>query len=90
MVWELERRGCRSTLIGAAHFFPRHFRRDLRRLMRDARIVLLEGPLDEAATRKVIDAGRGTGGSERLSFSKRAQSTRGSASIPRRSTCTSC
>ena len=67
MAWELEPRGgdpgSRSTLIGAAHFFPRHFRRDLRRRMRDARIVLLEGPLDEAATRKVIDAGRGTGGS---------------------------
>jgi hypothetical protein len=66
MVWELERRGQRSrprsTLIGAAHFFPRHFRRDLRRLIGEARIVLLEGPLDEAATRKVLDAGRGAGG----------------------------
>jgi uncharacterized protein YbaP (TraB family) len=30
--------------------------------MRDARVVLLEGPLDEAATRKVLEAGRGTGG----------------------------
>ena len=62
MAWEVERRGRRSTLIGAAHFFPRHFRGELRRLLRNARVVLLEGPLDEAATRKVIDAGRGTGG----------------------------
>ena len=66
MAWEVEPRGGtpgrRSILVGAAHFFPRHFRGDLRRLMRDARVVLLEGPLDEAATRKVIDAGRGTGG----------------------------
>jgi TraB family protein len=66
MVWEVERRGERSrphsTLIGAAHFFPRHFRRDLRRLIGEARVVLLEGPLDEAATRKVLEAGRGLGG----------------------------
>ncbi len=68
MVWEVEPRGGdpgrRSTLIGAAHFFPRHFRRDLRRLTRDARVVLLEGPLDEAATRKVLEAGRGLGGDQ--------------------------
>ena len=62
MVWEVERRGRRSTLVGAAHFFPRHFRRDLRRLIEDARLVLLEGPLDEAATRKVLEASRGLGG----------------------------
>jgi TraB/PrgY/gumN family len=61
-VWQIERRGCRSTLVGAAHFFPRHFRRDLRRLIGPARIVLLEGPLDEAATRRVLEAGRGAGG----------------------------
>lgn len=65
MAWELERHGRRSVLIGAAHFFPRHFRGDLRRLIAPARIVLLEGPLDEDATKKVIEAGRGAGG-ERL------------------------
>jgi TraB family protein len=69
MVWKVERAGRErrgstphSTLIGAAHFFPRHFRRDLRRLIAGARIVVLEGPLDEAATRKVLEAGRGLGG----------------------------
>jgi TraB/PrgY/gumN family len=66
MAWRIEWRGGRSiphsTLIGAAHFFPRHFRRDLQRLIGEARIVLLEGPLDEEATRKVLAAGRGTGG----------------------------
>jgi len=41
MVWQVERRGARSTLVGAAHFFPRHFRRELRRLIEDARLVLL-------------------------------------------------
>jgi hypothetical protein len=68
MAWEITRASRRSTphstLIGAAHFFPRHFRRSLRRLIGEARMVLLEGPLDEAATRKVLDAGRGTGGSD--------------------------
>lgn len=62
MAWQVERHGRRSTLVGAAHFFPRHFRRDLRRLFVDARVVLLEGPLDEVAKQKVIAAGRGTGG----------------------------
>jgi hypothetical protein len=64
MAWEIERSDRRSILIGAAHFFPRHFRRDLRRLMGGARVVVLEGPLDEAATRKVIEAGKGTGGDQ--------------------------
>ena len=62
MVWEIERHSRRSILIGAAHFFPRHFRRELRRWMADARVVLLEGPLDPVATKKVLDAGRGVGG----------------------------
>jgi len=78
MVWEVERRGsdpgwrstAHSTLIGAAHFFPRHFRRDLRRLIGGARVVVLEGPLDDAATRKVLEAGRGTGGSHLYSSAK--------------------
>lgn len=66
MAWRVERRGRRSiphsTLIGAAHFFPRQFRASLRRLIGEARVVLLEGPLDEEATRKVLEAGRGFGG----------------------------
>ena len=62
MVWQLERQGRRSSVIGAAHFFPRHFRPDLERLIRDARVVVLEGPLDDASAKKVIDAGKGTGG----------------------------
>ena len=70
MAWRVERQGRGSTpastpgsvLVGAAHFFPRSFRRDLRRLIGEARIVLLEGPLDEEATRQVLAAGRGAGG----------------------------
>ena len=62
MVWEVERGAARSSLLGAAHFFPRHFRRDLKALIAGARSVVMEGPLDEAATRKVIAAGKGVGG----------------------------
>ncbi|HEV3008099.1 MAG TPA: TraB/GumN family protein [Burkholderiales bacterium] len=80
MAWEIERSGRRSiphsTLVGAAHFFPRHFRRDLRRLIGGARIVLLEGPLDDAATRKVLEAGRGTGGSHLYSSAKNTVNAR--------------
>src|SRR5262245_58873614 len=72
MVWQVERQGRRSTLVGAAHFFPYHFRRELRRLIAPARVVLLEGPLDEAATRKVLEAGRGSGGLELYQAGKKA------------------
>lgn len=61
-MWEVGRRERRSRLVGAAHFFPRQFRRSLRRLIGPARLVLLEGPLDDAARRKVLEAGRGSGG----------------------------
>jgi hypothetical protein len=72
MVWQVGRQGRRSTLVGAAHFFPHHFRRELRRLIAPARVVLLEGPLDEAATRKVLEAGRGSGGFELYQAGKKA------------------
>jgi hypothetical protein len=57
MVWEIERDGRRSHLIGAAHFFPYRFTTSLRGYVRGARSVLVEGPLDENAGRKVIAAG---------------------------------
>jgi uncharacterized protein YbaP (TraB family) len=59
MGWAVTKRGRRSHLIGAAHFFPYHFRGALRHLIGEAATVLLEGPLDEQAMRKVIEAGRG-------------------------------
>jgi uncharacterized protein YbaP (TraB family) len=60
MVWEVSRGGQRSHLVGTAHFFPYHFRGDLRRLIEPARLVLLEGPLDDASMQKVLAAGSGT------------------------------
>jgi len=57
MVWELEQHGRRSRLIGTAHFFPYRFRAALRACIGAADTVLLEGPLDESARRKVVTAG---------------------------------
>jgi hypothetical protein len=62
MGWGIERAGRRSVLVGAAHFFPYHFRGALRRLLGAAGVVVFEGPLDEHAMRRVVDSGRGIGG----------------------------
>ncbi len=57
MVWEVERRGRCSRLVGTAHFFPYRFRAALRACFGAADTVVLEGPLDEAARSKVVAAG---------------------------------
>jgi uncharacterized protein YbaP (TraB family) len=57
MAWEIGKGGRRSTLVGTAHFFPYRFRSALRVLIGAADTVLLEGPLDEDARRKVVAAG---------------------------------
>jgi hypothetical protein len=59
MIWEVERAGRRSYLVGTAHFFPYHFRGSLRRYIGAVETVLFEGPLDEEAARKVVEAGSG-------------------------------
>ncbi len=57
MVWQIEKSGKISFLIGTAHFFPYSFRASLTRLLKDVRVVLFEGPLDENSMQKVVDAG---------------------------------
>jgi hypothetical protein len=57
MVWQVEKRGRRSRLVGTPHFFPYHFRSALERLVDGAQTVLLEGPLDAQSLRRVVDAG---------------------------------
>jgi uncharacterized protein YbaP (TraB family) len=57
MVWEVRKQTRTSFLVGTAHFFPYSFRTSLTRLMRDADVVLLEGPLDEPNLAKVAEAG---------------------------------
>ena len=57
MIWEVKKGGKRSFLIGTAHFFPYSFRTSLSRVIRGARNVLLEGPLDRKSMAKVVNAG---------------------------------
>ncbi len=59
-VWEVRKAGRQSYLAGTALFFPYHFRRSLRRLLNRAGTVLLEGPLDDAAMRRVVESGSAT------------------------------
>lgn len=57
MIWEVEKAGKRSYLVGTAHFFPYHFRTSLRRYFDRADTVLFEGPLDTESAERVIEAG---------------------------------
>lgn len=59
MVWEAARDGRVSRLVGTAHFIPWSFRASLERLIREARVVYFEGPLEPEALARVREAGRG-------------------------------
>jgi hypothetical protein len=58
MLWQVEKAGKRSHLIGTAHFFPYSFTKSLTGLLQDARTVIFEGPLDDASTRHIAEYGR--------------------------------
>jgi len=58
MVWRVERGSRRSHIVGTAHFFPYSFARPLSRLIRPVGVVLTEGPLDEASSECIAEAGR--------------------------------
>jgi hypothetical protein len=58
MVWRVERANHIAHLVGTAHFFPYSFARAFARLMRDATVVLFEGPLDEASSARIAEYGR--------------------------------
>jgi len=60
-VWEVRKAGRKSHLAGTAHFFPYHFRRTLRGYLKRAGTVLLEGPLDGRAMRRVVESGSAAG-----------------------------
>jgi hypothetical protein len=47
MIWEVEYHGSRNYLAGTAHFFPYSLKKSLAGFIGRARVVLLEGPLDE-------------------------------------------
>mgnify|MGYP001324204978 CR=1 FL=1 len=57
MVWEATREGRASRLVGTAHFIPWSFRKSLERLVREARVVYFEGPLEPEALQRVREAG---------------------------------
>jgi len=61
MAWEVRKSGKLSLLVGTAHFFPYHFRGSLRRHLDCFRTVVMEGPLDEQARRRVVAAGTARG-----------------------------
>lgn len=65
-VWEVRRAGRKSYLAGTAHFFPYHFRRSLRWYLNRVGTVLLEGPLDDGAMRRVVESGSATGAGRTL------------------------
>ena len=57
MIWEVEKDGCTSHLVGTAHFFPHSFRVSLTRCLENARIAMFEGPLDSENMAKVVNSG---------------------------------
>lgn len=66
MIWEVERDGRRSFLVGTAHFFPFSFRKSIVNCAKECQTVCLEGPLDPESMKKVQEAGLLEPGSEHL------------------------
>ncbi|MGD2100272.1 MAG: TraB/GumN family protein [Desulfobacterales bacterium] len=60
MIWQVQKNGKVSQLVGTAHFFPYSFRNALRRCLQNARIIMFEGPLDEDSMARVRQAGMDT------------------------------
>ena len=56
-IWRIERGGYKGYLAGTAHFFPYRFQKSLQRLIREAKIVLFEGPLDQQSMNQVVERG---------------------------------
>jgi uncharacterized protein YbaP (TraB family) len=57
MIWEVQKNGKISHLVGTAHFFPYSFRASLQRYLENARVVMFEGPLDDENMARVREAG---------------------------------
>jgi hypothetical protein len=57
MIWEVQKKGRISHLVGTAHFFPYSFKNSLQRYLKDARVVMFEGPLDDENMARVREAG---------------------------------
>ncbi len=57
MIWEVQKNGRISHLVGTAHFFPYSFKKSLQRYLESARVVMFEGPLDDENMARVREAG---------------------------------
>ncbi len=57
-IWQVEKNGRRSFLVGTAHFSPYSFRRTLTGLVQGSETVLFEGPLDQESMAEVARYGR--------------------------------
>jgi len=57
MIWQAQKNGRISHLVGTAHFFPYSFRNFLQRYLESARLVMFEGPLDDDSMARVREAG---------------------------------
>ena len=57
MIWEVQKKGRISHLVGTAHFFPYSFKNSLQRYLKSARVVMFEGPLDDDNMARVREAG---------------------------------
>jgi hypothetical protein len=66
MIWEAHKDGRISHLVGTAHFFPYSFRNSLRHCLKNARVVMFEGPLDDQNMARVREAGSDTESSYHL------------------------
>jgi uncharacterized protein YbaP (TraB family) len=58
MLWQVEKNGRTSHIVGTAHFFPYSFERAFTYLMRGVQTVLFEGPLDETSSAQIAEVGR--------------------------------
>ena len=66
MIWEVQKNGRISHLVGTAHFFPYSFRNSLLDCLKNARVVMFEGPLDDDNMARVRNAGSRTQSSYHL------------------------
>ena len=57
MIWQVEKSGKKSLLIGTAHFFPYSFKTSLYNCLQNARAVMFEGPLDQDNMARVVNCG---------------------------------
>jgi uncharacterized protein YbaP (TraB family) len=57
MIWQAQKNGRISHLVGTAHFFPYSFKNCLQPYVESARVVMFEGPLDDDNMARVREAG---------------------------------